>query len=53
MANQRVVISIGGSILIPGRDDAAYIGSLAHMLREASGKVVMIIVVGGGKAASY
>ena len=53
MANQRVVISIGGSILIPGRDDAAYISSLAHMLREASGKVSMIIVVGGGKTARY
>ncbi len=53
MAKQKVVISVGGSILIPGKDDAVFIDKLAHMLRSAAEKVDMIVVVGGGKTARY
>lgn len=53
MARETVVISIGGSILIPGRDDADYIGRLASMLDRTSEEVGVAIVCGGGKIARY
>jgi len=49
----KVVVSIGGSILIPGDRDAEFISKLASMLKEASGKVELSVVVGGGKTARY
>ncbi len=48
-----VVVSIGGSILIPGDNDAEYIGKLAKMLKEVSEEVSVSVVVGGGKTARY
>lgn len=53
MSKDTVVISIGGSILIPDENDAAYIGALANMLRRASEKVRIAVVCGGGKIARY
>jgi len=53
MSQDKVVISIGGSILIPDEDDAVYIGRLAKMLREAAQHVQLAVVCGGGKIARY
>ncbi len=50
---EKVVISIGGSILIPGRDDGKYIGELAALLKELSLEVHISVVCGGGKTARY
>lgn len=50
---ESVVVSIGGSILIPGENDAVYISELSKMLKEVSDKVSISIVVGGGKTARY
>lgn len=49
----KAVISIGGSVLIPGEDDAKYIRRLADMLREVSDEVQIAVVVGGGKMSRY
>jgi uridylate kinase len=48
-----VVVSIGGSILIPDEDDKDFIVKLARMLNRVSGKVRLFIVVGGGRIARY
>ncbi|AGI48283.1 putative uridylate kinase [Thermoplasmatales archaeon BRNA1] len=53
MTQEKVVISIGGSILIPDNDDAVFIGKLAEMLLRAEKKVDIAVVVGGGKIARY
>ena len=50
---EKVVVSIGGSILIPDNNDAVYIKRLAALLTELSRKVGMVIVCGGGKIARY
>ncbi|MBQ3737200.1 MAG: UMP kinase [Candidatus Methanomethylophilaceae archaeon] len=50
---QKAVISVGGSVLIPGNDDAVYIRQLADMLREVSKEVQIAVVVGGGKMSRY
>jgi uridylate kinase len=36
MSQDIVVISIGGSILIPDQNESVYIGKLAEMLKKAS-----------------
>ncbi len=48
-----VVISVGGSILIPDQNDSVYIGKLANMLKSVSKTVRVCVVVGGGKIARY
>jgi uridylate kinase len=48
-----VVISIGGSVLVPGKDDSDYIRSLAEMLKEVSKKCKLYVVCGGGRIARY
>ena len=53
MSQDIVVISIGGSILIPDQNDSVYIGKLAEMLKKASEKVRVCVVCGGGKIARY
>ncbi|MDR1690621.1 MAG: UMP kinase, partial [Candidatus Methanoplasma sp.] len=53
MNKEKVVVSIGGSILIPGNDDSVYIKELAKMIKEVSEKVQLVIVCGGGKIARY
>ena len=53
MNKEKVVVSIGGSVLIPGKDDPVYIKKLAEVIKEVSGKVQIVIVCGGGKIARY
>ncbi len=48
-----VVISIGGSILVPGSNDSEYIARLAAMLKDLSDSVRLAVVCGGGKTARY
>lgn len=50
---EKAVISVGGSVLIPGNDDAKYIRELADMLKEVSKEVQIAVVVGGGKMSRY
>jgi len=49
----KVVVSIGGSVLIPEKDDAIYIGKLAKMLKNVAKNVQLIIICGGGKISRY
>ena len=53
MSQDIVVISIGGSILIPDQNDSVFIGKLAEMLKKVSQKVRVCVVCGGGKIARY
>ncbi|MCL1984792.1 MAG: UMP kinase [Methanomassiliicoccaceae archaeon] len=50
---EKVVVSIGGSVLIPDSDDAVYIKKLADVLKEMSKEVQIAVVCGGGKIARY
>lgn len=50
---EKVVVSIGGSILIPGNEDYVYIEKLADLLKELSSEVKISVVCGGGKTARY
>ncbi len=49
----KVVVSVGGSVLIPGNNDSDYIARLARMLSSAGSKVQLAVVCGGGKTARY
>ena len=49
----KVVVSIGGSVLIPEKDDAVYIKALADMLKDVAKEVCLMVVCGGGKIARY
>jgi len=53
MKKEKVVVSIGGSVLIPDKDDSEYIKKLAEAIKEVSKTVQMVIVCGGGKIARY
>ncbi len=46
-----LVISIGGSILLPDDDDTSYLVSLAKMLTRNIGERNLYLVVGGGRIA--
>lgn len=48
---RKVVISLGGSILVKGEDDETYIRELVESLASISDDVRFIIVTGGGKLA--
>src|SRR3989442_2147019 len=48
---EKVVVSLGGSVLVPGDDDARYLRDLAALLREVSERVKLFIVTGGGRIA--
>ena len=48
-----VVISIGGSVLVPNEDDVDYMKSLAALLKNVSATHKLYIVTGGGKVARY
>lgn len=47
-----MVISIGGSVLVPD-EDPKYIRDLAELLKDLSNDVEIIVVVGGGKPSRY
>ncbi|MDR1404336.1 MAG: UMP kinase [Candidatus Methanoplasma sp.] len=53
MKKEKVVVSVGGSVLIPGNEDSAYMKGLAEMIGKVSEDVRMVIVCGGGKIARY
>ncbi len=46
-----LVISIGGSILLPEKDDLEYLKSLAELLKGSSKEYNLYLVVGGGRIA--
>jgi uridylate kinase len=50
---EKVVVSVGGSVLVPGEDDGRRLADLAHVLREASRDVRVFAVTGGGRIARY
>ncbi len=50
---EKVVVSLGGSILVPGKDDARYLADLASLLRDLSPSVRIFAVTGGGRIARY
>ncbi|MCL1810672.1 MAG: UMP kinase [Methanomassiliicoccaceae archaeon] len=53
MKREKVVVSIGGSVLIPGKEDPVYIKKLAGMIKDASQTVQIVVVCGGGRIARY
>jgi len=48
-----VVISLGGSILVPGDNDSAHIKALALLIRSLAKKHRLVLVCGGGRVARY
>ena len=50
---EKVVVSLGGSVLVPGDDDARYLRDLAALFRDVSGRVKLFVVTGGGRIARY
>ncbi|MGI0149882.1 MAG: UMP kinase [Thermoplasmata archaeon] len=50
---EKVVVSLGGSILVPGDDDARHLRRLAALLRDVSSRVTLFVVTGGGRVARY
>ena len=48
-----VVVSLGGSVLIPGDDDADHLNKLSGLLKEMSAEHRLLLVCGGGKIARY
>ena len=50
---EKVVVSLGGSVLVPGDGDAKYLENLATLLREVSRRVRVFAVTGGGRTARY
>ncbi len=50
---ETVVVSIGGSILIPGDGDSSYIEDLACMLKRAAEGRCLFVVCGGGRVSRY
>jgi len=50
---EKVVVSVGGSILIPDKNDFVFIKDLADLLIDVSKEILLIIVCGGGRVARY
>src|SRR3989442_10449187 len=50
---EKVVVSFGGSVLVPGEDDARHLRDLARLLRDVSARVKLFVVTGGGRIARY
>ncbi|MEE9223899.1 MAG: UMP kinase [Thermoplasmata archaeon] len=48
-----VVVSIGGSVLIPDDNDFEYLSGLAELLVDLSSGAKLYIVVGGGRISRY
>ncbi|MFQ5838039.1 MAG: UMP kinase [Thermoplasmata archaeon] len=53
MPKEKVVVSLGGSVMVPGEDDSEYIKSLAELLIQLSAKYKLFVVTGGGRLARY
>ncbi len=50
---EKVVVSLGGSVLVPGEEDARFLRDLAGLLRAVSRHVRLFAVTGGGRVARY
>lgn len=50
-AGRPVVVSIGGSILLTGHDDASYLRRLADLLRRVGSTLPLVVTTGGGRTA--
>ena len=48
---EKVVVSLGGSVLVPGDDDARYLRDVARLFRSVSSRVKLFVVTGGGRVA--
>lgn len=48
-----VVVSLGGSVLIPGDEDADHLSTLSRLLKDLSTDHRLLLVCGGGKVARY
>jgi uridylate kinase len=46
-----VVVSIGGSVLLTGANDRAYVTALAELLRAVGRTVPLVVTTGGGRVA--
>lgn len=53
MAKETVVLSLGGSVLVPGEDDPAYLQSLGALLGRLADRHRLLAVAGGGRLARY
>jgi uridylate kinase, putative len=53
MSEKKIVVSVGGSVLVPGDHDSEYIEKLALMIEDVSKDIQLVIVCGGGKIARY
>lgn len=51
MSKDKVVISLGGSVLVPGEDDAVFMRKLAGLLRRLGRRHQLFLVAGGGRPA--
>src|SRR5204862_2146969 len=50
---EKFVVSLGGSVLVPGDDDARYLRDVARLFRDVSSRVKLFVVTGGGRVARY
>jgi uridylate kinase len=50
---EKVVVSLGGSVLVPDEDDARFFADLTALLRRVSSRVRLFAVTGGGRVARY
>ncbi len=50
---EKVVVSLGGSVLVPGEDDARFLRDLASLLSAVSRRARLFAVTGGGRVARY
>jgi uridylate kinase len=46
-----VVVSVGGSVLLRGEDDARYLGALADLLARVARTTPLVVTTGGGRTA--
>jgi len=50
---ERVVVSLGGSVLVPDDGDVDYIVAVSSLLRRLASEFKMVVVCGGGRIARY
>ncbi|HKW43264.1 MAG TPA: UMP kinase, partial [Thermoplasmata archaeon] len=50
---EKVVVSLGGSVLVPGENDAHHLRALSLLLGDLSKRAKLFVVTGGGRIARY
>ena len=50
---EKVVVSLGGSVLVPDEEDARFLRGLVALLGDVSRQVRVFAVTGGGRVARY